>query len=68
MLKAFMLETKAQFQSQGVALRNSENQVGQIANAYSRRAMELSTISGFWFTKDMEKYLGVPLLHGRKKK
>ncbi|RDX79788.1 hypothetical protein CR513_39755, partial [Mucuna pruriens] len=30
--------------------------------------MELSHISGFHLTSDLGKYLGVPMLHDRKKK
>lgn len=37
-------------------------------NVHHTRAMELSSVSGFGLTSDLGKYLGVPLLHGRKKK
>ena len=37
MLKAFVSKTKTHIQNQGVALRNLENQMGQLANALSSR-------------------------------
>ncbi|RDX83613.1 putative ribonuclease H protein, partial [Mucuna pruriens] len=37
-------------------------------NIHNSRAIELSRISGFCFTSDLGKYLGVPMLHGKKKK
>ncbi|KAL5544977.1 hypothetical protein UlMin_008761 [Ulmus minor] len=37
MMKAFMTKTESHIQNQGVALRNLENQVGQLANALSSR-------------------------------
>ena len=37
MFKAFMSKTESHIQNQGVALRNLENQVGQLANALSSR-------------------------------
>ena len=36
-MKAFMTKTESHIQNQGVALRNLENQVGQLANALSSR-------------------------------
>ena len=36
-MKAFMTKTEGHIQNQGVALRNLENQVGQLANALSSR-------------------------------
>ena len=37
MLKAFISKTETHIQNQGVALRNLENQVGQLASALSSR-------------------------------
>ena len=37
MFKTFMCKTESHIQNQGVALRNLENQVGQLANALSSR-------------------------------
>ena len=36
-MKAFMTKTESHIKNQGVALRNLENQVGQLANALSSR-------------------------------
>ncbi|RDX78542.1 hypothetical protein CR513_41167, partial [Mucuna pruriens] len=37
-------------------------------NVHNSKAMELSHISGNYLTRDLGKYLGVPMLHGRKKR
>lgn len=44
-------------------IRNFESK-----NVHYFKSLELSQLSGFCLTNDLGKYLGVPILHGRKKK
>ncbi|MCH87824.1 ribonuclease H, partial [Trifolium medium] len=50
----------------GVSIEKTKMLVS--TNVNSNRERELSNISGFDLTSDFGKYLGVPIIHGRKKK
>lgn len=70
-MKSFIQETKNQFQSQGVSIKNLENQVTQIATALSSINMgglpsstkTPSTTSG---VKNVETCKGITLRSGKE--
>jgi hypothetical protein len=51
----------------GVKISIDKTKMLVSANVNGNRARELSNVSSFGLTSDFEKYLGVPIIHSRKK-